>query len=221
MDNFLQNTSLFSSLATDELNIITKHMIQKQYAKNEVILNQGDDGDCLFIISEGAVKVSQISESGKEIALAILYPGDSFGEMSLFDDEKRSATLTSIKKTDVFMLTRKALFDSITKLPALAIKLLQVLSRKLRQINGHIEFMAFATLKQRIAKFIIANYEKEKPQTKEYVFPFSHKEIADFLGVSRESVSRTFIDLKNETITESNGRQIIIKDIGKIRDIIK
>ncbi len=223
MKSFLKKVKIFSSLSEEELEVISQNIRKDSFRKNTTIFSQGDPGNSFYIVAEGAVKVSQLAESGKEITLAILYQNESFGEMALFEGKERSATVTAIRECKVFILTRAALFSAIHTMPDIAIKLLAVLSEKLAQTNGQIEVLAFDTLRQRLARLILSFWEKDSPDTgcgQDYIFPFTQKETADILGATRESITRLFNDFKKEGLVNITQRTITIPNIHAFEDII-
>jgi CRP/FNR family cyclic AMP-dependent transcriptional regulator len=130
----LANIPLFESLTPDELDALSRRLEQVEYPEGEVIFRQGDEGSALFIIEDGAVEISYGEGRGK-IALATLFTGQYFGELSLFDGAPRSATATTGKKSRLIRLDRDDLVDFVNKNPSAALRIIAEMSERLRQTN--------------------------------------------------------------------------------------
>ncbi len=218
--DFIKNTRLFSPLNDSELKAIVSNIIYKKFEKNEKIFFQGDSGDSFYLIFKGSVKVSKVSAGGKEITITILYPGDSFGEMSLFENTERSADVTALQVTETMQLTRESLLACIKTTPEIALKMLSVMSEKLRKTNGHIESLSFSTLKQRLIRFIISyNYSTDHKNCGHSItLPYSQREIAELLGVNRESITRLFSEMKKSGLIRTDNRKITTGDIRLLQE---
>ena len=109
----------------------------KLYSDGEVILKQGDSGYCMYVIQSGEVEVIS-DNNGKEVRLAIRKEGDFFGEMSLFSKELRSATIRALGDTRILTVDRKNLLKSIQKDPSLAFRIIETLSKRIRDLSEEI-----------------------------------------------------------------------------------
>lgn len=109
----------------------------KLYSDGEVIINQGDSGNCMYVIQSGEVEVIS-DNNGKEVRLAIRKEGDFFGEMSLFSKELRSATIRALGDTRILTVDRKNLLKSIQKDPSLAFRIIETLSKRIRDLSEEI-----------------------------------------------------------------------------------
>jgi CRP/FNR family cyclic AMP-dependent transcriptional regulator len=108
---FLANVPIFSDLDAETLQKIAKSGVLQSYKKNSVILSEEDTGSALFVIAEGKVKISRSSNDEKEVILAILNESDFFGEMSLLDGMARSATVTAVDDSKLFIIQRAEFLD--------------------------------------------------------------------------------------------------------------
>jgi uncharacterized membrane protein len=130
----LANIPLFESLTEDDLKNLSNRVEDIEYAEGNVIFRQGDEGSSLFVIEEGAVEISY-GEGRTKVTLADLFPGQYFGELSLFDGSPRSATATATKPSRVIRLDRADLVDFVNKNPAAALRIIAEMSDRLRQTN--------------------------------------------------------------------------------------
>lgn len=110
----------------------------KFYRDGEVIIRQGNTGDCMYVVQTGQVEVIQDSDSGKEQHLAFLRSGDFFGEMSVFEKEVRSATVRSAGESRVLKIDKRTLLRRIKEDPLLAINLLKTMSHRIRDLNSEV-----------------------------------------------------------------------------------
>ena len=109
----------------------------KEYKNGEIIIKQGDTGNCMYVIQSGQVEVLR-TKNGKEVQLAIRKDGDFFGEMALFSREVRSATIRALGDVRVLTVDRKNLLNSIQKDPSLAFRIIETLSKRIRDLSDEI-----------------------------------------------------------------------------------
>ena len=155
MINFLKLVPLFSSLKDDELDAILNHSSKVNYPKNKIIFLENEEGNELYMILKGSVKVVRISESGEEITLAVLQKGDFFGEMSLLDGKPRSATVISDEDSILIHLNKSNFEKVIEQYPRIALKLLKELTSRLRKADDLIGKLAFLNVSGRIAGVLL------------------------------------------------------------------
>jgi CRP/FNR family transcriptional regulator len=138
----LQEMPIFKELSTEEIRNILEYINEEKYYEGEIIFEENDSGDKLYIIKSGGVKIIKIIEEDKEKTLAIFSKGILFGEMAILDNSVRSATAKAIEDTQVFTITRENFEKLIEKNPLTAIKILKglvrILSQRLRTTNEQI-----------------------------------------------------------------------------------
>ena len=136
MDNdVLQQAPLFSSLDDEAATALGGSMAETKLRRGDVLFHEGDSGDKLYIVTEGKVKLGRSSSDGRENLLAIMGPGQMFGELSLFDPGPRTATATAVADAVIYELTHTELIDWLEHYPAVAKHLLEALARRLRRTN--------------------------------------------------------------------------------------
>jgi len=133
-EDLLGNIALFESLTDEDLALLSQRLITKGYVAGDTVFNQGEDGSSLFIIEQGAVEISY-GEGKARVCLATLFPGQYFGELSLFDGAPRSATATAIKDSNLIRLDRGDMVDFVNKNPAAALRIIAEMSERMRQTN--------------------------------------------------------------------------------------
>ena len=153
--NFLRNVPLFESLSKQELEALAQMTITRTYAKDNVIILAEEEGDALFIIKTGEVKVSIVSEDGREVILSMLGEGAVFGELSLLDDKPRSANVVATDETVLIVLRRQDFLQLVHKAPQIAIALLAELAGRLRRTDRQIEGLALLDVTTRISETLL------------------------------------------------------------------
>jgi len=151
----LRKVPIFSDLSDSDLKKISEKMISRLYEKGKMILLEQSQGETFFIIISGVVKVTRLSDDGREVILAILGESDFFGEMSLLDGEGRSANIVANEKSEVVTLSRRDFLDCLQKYPKIAIALLEELAVRLRKSDQHIESLSLSDSEQRIGVTLI------------------------------------------------------------------
>ncbi len=186
--DFLSTVPLFASLAPTEVAQFTLLLREKTYPKGSVILFEDDPGDSLFIVREGRVKVVLVSEEGREVILGILGVGEHFGELSLIDDEPRSAHVVAMEDSTLLVLRREDFRRRVEANPAVAWALLIEMSQRLRRADGKIGSLVLLDVPGRIARVLLDAAEEAGGDDIEK--PLTHQTIAHVIGASRETVSR-------------------------------
>jgi CRP-like cAMP-binding protein len=212
-NSVLKNIPMFADLRDEILEKIFSLMQKRLYKRNNMILMEEDVGDTLFILNQGSVKITRMSDDGREVILSILGDGDFFGEMSIFDGESRSANVIALEDSEVFVLKRGDFLDLLEKHPKIAIALLQELAIRLRRSDQQIEGLSLSDAENRIAMSIIRLTEDlgviKLGQVIIDNLPFQ-QDIANMAGTSRETVSRMLKLLERKGWILRKGRQLII-----------
>ena len=213
-DTLIQTVPLFSDLSETSLKVITDKMVARSYGKEKMILIEESAGETFFLISEGTVKITRMSDDGREVILAILGEGDFFGEMALLDGEGRSANVVALEDAEVLTLQRSDFLDILERFPKIAIHLLKELTTRIRHSDQQIESLSLSGAEQRIA-LVLIRLAEEMGQIKEGTVTIEHipyqQDIANMAGTSRETVSRVYkmLEDKNQIMREGKILKII------------
>lgn len=193
--DFLASVPLFTGLPQEELQRFAEVTREKQYPKGSVILFEDDPGDSLFVVREGRVKVVLVGEDGREVILGVLGVGEHFGELSLIDDQPRSAHVIAMEDSTVLVLRREDFRRRVEASPSVAWALLSELSRRLRVADGKIGGLVLLDVPGRIARLLLDFAAQGTSSTIEK--PLTHQTIAQMIGASRETVSRAMRDFQD------------------------
>jgi len=205
---------LFAELDDRELGSIAAVAKSRRYAKDDVVFHADENGDIFCLIKDGQVKVTMISPEGKEIILSMLGPGDFFGEMSLLDDEPRSATVIATEPLDVYTIWRSDFLQILDENFSITKKVFAELSKRLRTASNRIESLATMDVYGRLARFFLdLARQNGKVLDNGYVAVTrpTHQAIANMIGTSRETVSRLIHDLMKQNLLLSEGKTIYLR----------
>jgi CRP/FNR family cyclic AMP-dependent transcriptional regulator len=211
--DLLRRVPLFEVLKDDDLEAIAKVTLTRGYDKDQVIILAEEEGDALFIIASGQVKVSIVSEDGREVILSLLGEGAVFGELSLLDGKPRSANVVATEDTQLYMVRRPDFLQLVYKVPQIAIGLLAELAARLRKTDRKIEGLALLDVTSRISETLLQLAEEQGVQTELGVTLESrptHQQLANMSGTTRETVSRVLKRLEGQGYISTEGRSITI-----------
>ncbi|MCH7886803.1 MAG: Crp/Fnr family transcriptional regulator [Candidatus Marinimicrobia bacterium] len=216
----LKNLPLFGDLDDGELVEIWNHVQTRSYKKGNIILFEEDPGDSLFIIKEGKVKITRLSEEGREVILSILGEGEFFGEMSILDGESRSANVIALADSEVFVLKREEFINILTSNPQIAITLLEELAARIRKSDQQIEYLSLADAENRVAMTLLRLAEEsgtfKMGQVTIEELPMQ-QDMANMSGTSRETISRMLSEFTEKEYIDRKGKKLIILDYDKFR----
>ena len=206
--DFLTTVPLFAGIDPAELAQLADVTREKQYPKGSVIVFEDDPGDALFVVREGRVKVVLVSEDGREVILGVLGVGEHFGELSLIDEQPRSAHVIAMEDSTLFVLRREDFKRRVEVTPQLAWSLLVELSRRLRRADGKIGGLVLLDVPGRIARLLLDASADAGTDTIEK--PLTHQTIAQMIGASRETVSRAMKEFQEEGLIRVERRRIAV-----------
>jgi CRP-like cAMP-binding protein len=205
---------LFEGLPPAERLALARAATLRTYRRGEFIVRQGQPGESFFVIVHGRVAVTILSPDAREVVLNTLGDGDHFGEMALLDDSPRSASVVAQEKSDLAILSRAVFFDLLRSNFQLTRALLASFSARLRRANSTIEGLASLDVKSRLARYFrelaMTRGRKSGGGWAVVVRP-SQREIADTIGSSRETVSRTMSQMAEQQLIVPKGKAVYVK----------
>ncbi len=220
-NDFLEKASLLSSnplfvdLDQEELYRLAAATNPLRLNGKQVVFNQGDPGDEMFLIASGSVKVSVLIAEDEEVTLRELETGEAFGEIALFDSRERTAKVTTLEPTTLLGIKRPDFLRFLTTHPNVAIQLLTTLSRRLRSINDLVIDTLSFNIGSRLAETlhkISRVYGRHTPKGVRIDTQFSDRELGEIAGVPSEVVAAQLRHWRNEGIlTIAHGYITIIK----------
>jgi CRP-like cAMP-binding protein len=189
----LAEVPLFASLSSDELTALYTRVRRRRYRKGELVFLRGDLGRDLYLIESGTVKISLTTSDGKEITLAMLGAGEFFGELALLDGEPRSSDAVAMEACQFLLLERTDFLQFVDEHPRVAHRVMEVLSRRLRDNNQLVQDAAFYDIAARLAR-VILRLADSVGHTDDGGITIARRltqnELAGMIGTTRESVNK-------------------------------
>ena len=206
----LLQVPLFAHLSEEEIKPIADVTRERAYPQNSVIVFEDDPGDAMYVVASGQVKVVLVGDDGREVILSVLGKGDFFGEMALIDDLPRSAHVIAMEDSKLIVLYRADFHRSLEQSPRVALGLLKALSRRLRRADDKIGGLVLLDVPGRIARLLIELADQGDGSI--ISRRITHHIIAQMVGTTRETVSRTIKDLADRELIVVTRKTIEIKD---------
>jgi CRP/FNR family cyclic AMP-dependent transcriptional regulator len=190
----LDKISLFSDLSESEIQAVTKLAVTRNFPKNTMILCEGDQSDSLYVILSGKVRVFLSDDEGKEVTLNVQSEDEYFGELALLDSAPRSASVVTLEKTRLAVISKPAFEKCMENNPGIPLKISRGLARRLRELSESVRSLALMDVYGRVAHTLL-DMAEELDGKKVIPQKLTQREIASMVGASREMVSRILRDL--------------------------
>ena len=188
-------------------------------AKGSILFKEGDDGEHLYVIIEGKLKLGTSSGDGRENLLSILGPGEMFGELSLFDPGPRTSTATAVTDAKLLSLGHEKVIPWLKQNPEVSLQLLTRLSQRLRRTNEAVGDLVFSDVPGRVAKALIDlgdRFGKTTPEGLLVNHDLTQEELAQLVGASRETVNKALADFAGRGWLKLDGRSVLITDVERL-----
>jgi CRP/FNR family transcriptional regulator len=216
--NIISAIPLFNGLPDDQLSAIRQIAVEKQYNKGQTIFVEGDETRGFFVVVDGRVKIYKVSSEGKEQILHIFEAGQSFGEVTVFTGQQLPANAQSLAKSRLLLIPRSAFVGLVTANPSLALNLLAIMSKKLRQFAAQIENLSLKEIPARLASYLIY-LAKEQGSGESVTLNVSKGQLASLLGTIPETLSRIFAKLSGQNLIRVEGPTITLLDFQGLEDL--
>ena len=211
---------LFSELKEEDLEQISKMTVRQVYKKDNMVLIEEEVGSTMFVILNGRVKISRISDEGREVILSILVDGDFFGEMSILDGQTRSANAVTLEDTELLIIRRENFLQMLHSYPQVAINLLKELAHRLRRSDAQIKSLSLQNALGKVGSTLlrIADDSGIIKQGKVEISQLPpQQDLANMAGTSRETISRVIKSLGQLGYVKKEGSKLIILDYERFR----
>ncbi len=221
-EDCLKDLAVFSRLDREEIKMICENSHVKSYSQGEIIFFEKDDSKNLFLLVRGRVKLTMLSPEGKEKVLTILQEGDLFGEISLFDHNPHPVTAEVQKSARLLTLPYDRLENMIIDKPRLALKIIESLSKKTRLLTSEVRDLVFHDATERMANLLLRfgeNFGRKDDGRTIIDLVLTHQEIANLLGVSRVTVTKTINKLIDQELITIEDKHIVIRDRQRLEEI--
>ena len=206
----LGRVPVFEALRPEDLVRVADVAVPRSFRGGEVVFREGDDSDTCYVVRTGHARAVREHADGRQIALATFGPGDFFGELAMFDDERRSATVEAVDALDVLGIPGVDMRALLTRHPEIAVKLVISLGRRLRAANERLARQSFQTVQSRVAAVLTQLVDQARAEgagERDVLVTATQAELAQLAGSSRESASRFLAVLERAgVISQGRGR---------------
>jgi CRP/FNR family transcriptional regulator len=211
--DLLGRVPVFDTLAPEDLARVADVAVPRQFEANHVVFREGDPSNTCYVIGQGHARALHEHPDGRTITLAHFGPGDVFGELAMFDDERRTATVETIDEVHALAILGADLRRLMREHPEIALKLVVALGRRLRDANKRLARQSFQTVQSRVAGVLgqlVAEKQAEGSGESDILVTITQAEIAQLAGSSRESASRFLAVLERAgVVTQGRGKLIV------------
>lgn len=220
----LQVVPFFANLPEDHAAELAKALVPRRFSPGQVIFHLGDPGGLLYLISRGKVKISHTTSDGQEVVLAILGPGDFFGEMALIDDAPRSATAITLEPSETWTLHREEFIQYLTDNPDFALHVLKTLARHIRRLNTQLADIFFLDLPGRLARTLLNladQYGRRGTDGTVIDLALTQTDLAEMTGATRVSINKALGRFRRAGWIRVVGRQVTVIDRAALEGLLE
>jgi len=219
VDDILRSAPLFSALDEEAANALRASMVEVSLERGQVLFHEGDRGDRLYVVTSGKVKLRRTSADGRENVLAIIGPGEMFGELSIFDPGPRSSTAAAITDLTLLELGQAEVRAWLVDRPAVAESLLHQLAQRLRHASETMADLVFTDVPGRVAKALLELARRFSRPEGDHVrvdHDLTQEELAQLVGASRETVNKALADFAARGWIRLDARSVILLDVDRL-----
>jgi CRP/FNR family transcriptional regulator len=213
----------FAMLELDDLQRIAEVAVPRTFDPGQVVFKEGDESDTCYVVREGHVRAIRRHSDGRTITLATFGPGDIFGELAMFENERRSATVEAVESAGVVGVLGPDMRRLMGEHPAIATRLVIALGRRLREMNERLSRQSFQTVQSRVAVVLselVAQQVADGHAGADVLVRATQAELAQLAGSSRESASRFLAVLERAGVISQGRGRLIVHDAGALKQYV-
>ena len=216
----LARVPVFETLGPVELARVAEVAVPRSFPAQHVIFREGDRSDTCYVVGTGHARAIREHPDGRVIALAHFGPGDIFGELAMFDDEVRSATVDTLDQLETIAILGSDMRRLLKEHPEIAVKLIISLGRRLRDANERLTRQSFQTVQSRVAEVVSQLVEQARAEgaaERDVLVTITQADIAHLAGSSRESASRFLAVLERAGVVSQGRGRLTVHDPDALR----
>jgi CRP/FNR family transcriptional regulator len=206
----LSQINLFAGLASEELEALAERTLVRRFGPGEILFREGEDCYGLYILGQGSVKIYKTSPAGREITLAVETAPSSVAEVPLFDGGPYPASVSALDEVVAYLISKQDFRQVCRQHPQVALKVLAVVGKRLRQLVGIVESVSFGSVRQRLARTLLDIVQAGGGNP--VPFSLTHQELASRLGTVREVVSRNLGRFQADGLIRIQKRELLLVD---------
>jgi CRP-like cAMP-binding protein len=215
----LAQVGVFAELGRAELEQVAEVAVPRSFHAGEVVFREGDESNTSYIVREGHARAVRQHSDGRTLTLANFGPGEVFGELAMFDSDRRSATIEAIDDLDLLAILGADMQRLMREHPDIAVKLVVTLGRRLRELNDRLTRQSFQTVQSRVATVLselVRAAQSEGAGESDVLITATQAEVAQLAGSSRESASRFLATLERAGIITQGRGKLTVHDPGAL-----
>ncbi|MBI5038863.1 MAG: Crp/Fnr family transcriptional regulator [Nitrospirae bacterium] len=212
---YLKQIKLFSDLSDEDMKTMEAMTRMEFVRKRQIVYIPGDPGNSVYILKKGRIKISRLMEDGRELTLAILEPGEIFGEIDALENTSRDTMAAAMDDSNICVM-RKEDFEKFLRMkPDIPIKLTKLIGLRLKRIENRIENLLYKDVPSRLARILLdlvdeAHYDDNMEVC--LIARLTHQELANLIASTRETVSLTLGEFRDKGLIEFNRKEIVIRN---------
>ena len=215
----VRTAPLFADMEPENSQALIASMTVVTFPRGEVLFHEGEDGDRLFVIRSGKIKLGRRSSDGRENLLSVQGPGEMFGELSLFDPGPRTATATVVADATLLELAHTDMIAWLEANPTVGVHLLRALAHRLRRTNEALADLVFSDVPGRVAKALLdlsTRFGEPVDEGIRVAHDLTQEELAQLVGASRETVNKALADFAARGWVRREGRAVVLLDLDRL-----
>jgi CRP-like cAMP-binding protein len=220
----LARVPVFSTLEGEHLERIADLAVPRAFEPGQVVFREGDASDTCYVVRSGRVRATREHSGGRTITLATFGPGDIFGELALFEDERRSATIEAIEQTSVVAVLGPDMRRLMIEHPGISVRLVIALGRRLRETNERLSRQSFQTVQSRVAVVLSELVAQERAEQNDdgadVMVTATQADLAQLAGSSRESASRFLAVLERAGVISQGRGRLVVHDPEALKQYV-
>ena len=217
---YLKNVNLFHGMTDEQMRMIEERTVMREIRRKEVLYLPGDAGDRIYLLKRGVVKISALTDDGKEIILALMRPGEVFGEEAVLEEAPRDHMAEAYDDALICVVTRQDFMGILRAHPELAFRVTKLVGFRLKTLRNRVEGLLFKGAPARLAQTLLdLAAEHGVADSRGALIPLklSQQDLANLIGVTRESVNLALSDFRARGLVESAGRSLRVLQAEKLR----
>jgi CRP/FNR family transcriptional regulator, cyclic AMP receptor protein len=223
LKTFLTSVPLFKGAPERALDVAASVLQLRTYSPETIIFQEGDNGEALYILVEGLVKLSKVDLGGYEKTLTLLKPPEFFGEMSLLGSKTRSATAVALNQVKAYLLFADDFNKLMQTYPTITLNLTSTLAQRLRGMDDEAQILSYKDAQGRVAFVLLRLYRSGVVEFNSNGYAsvrLTHQDLANLAGTSRETVTRALKVLEETGVIETKPKEILITDIQGLEEVL-
>ncbi|MNH87475.1 Anaerobic regulatory protein [compost metagenome] len=215
----IHHVPVFQKLSLDQKKLLTSITQSTPLPKGSYVFHEGEQSESLYVLSQGLVKITKITDNGREHIIRFLFPGDFFGQFALLQDKQHYASAEVLEPSVICRLHKDDFRPLLESHPQLTYSFLLAMSEQLQQADEWAGAMHVMDVEQRLAMMIVYYWRKQDPKGYRVVLPAAKKELSSMIGTSPETLSRRLAGWVNDSIINMNHRTIQILDPERLIEL--